>query len=137
MKWEQIDNYHQRCKVPGGWIVKAFEDVVHLTERAMEPGWDFRIALCFVPDPKHEWEIATQAQPEEACCENCKFWLFVYDTPIGDEHGTDCTGACRRFPPTVEGVDEYEGSMFLLTYGSSLCGEYLGKTATGPLRSCD
>lgn len=24
--WEQIDNYHQRAKVFGGWLVKAYED---------------------------------------------------------------------------------------------------------------
>lgn len=56
MKWEQIDNYHCRCKVPGGWLLKAFENVSHyLPDRGLDSGWDFRVAICFVPDPNHEW----------------------------------------------------------------------------------
>jgi len=56
MEWEVIDPYLQRAKIPGGWLVKAYEDVVHDREHAgMVPGWDFRIALCFVPDPDYAW----------------------------------------------------------------------------------
>jgi hypothetical protein len=57
---EQIDDNHQRAKVPGGWIVKAYEDVIHITpehDDYTRQGWDFRVAMCFVPDPKHEWVI--------------------------------------------------------------------------------
>jgi len=58
MEWEQIDDYHQRCAVPGGWLVKAFEDVFHdCLDRGMQGGWDWRIAMCFVPDPEHVWEV--------------------------------------------------------------------------------
>lgn len=54
--WEQIDQSHQRVKVFGGWLVKAYEDVVHNTDyHGRVPGWDWRVAMTFVPDPKHEW----------------------------------------------------------------------------------
>jgi hypothetical protein len=56
--FEQIDNYHQRAKVPGGWLVKTFENVTHVTEHSgMNDGWDWRVAMAFVPDPNHEWVI--------------------------------------------------------------------------------
>ena len=57
-EWEEIDQYHQRAKVFGGWLVKATEDVIHNTEwQGMVGGWDWRIAMAFVPDPQHEWAI--------------------------------------------------------------------------------
>ena len=56
--WEDIDNYHTRAKVFGGWIVKASESVTHDTrDNGMQSGWDWRIAMVFVPDPKHEWKL--------------------------------------------------------------------------------
>ena len=56
--FEQIDSYHQRAKVHGGWLVKAFEDVTHDTDhQGMAEGWDWRVAMAFVPDPNHEWVI--------------------------------------------------------------------------------
>ena len=58
MNWETIDGYHFRAKVPGGWLVKVLEDVVQDTEfQGRIPGWDYRIALAFVPDPEHEWSL--------------------------------------------------------------------------------
>lgn len=57
-KFERIDDYHSRAKVHGGWLVKVCENVVHvLDDRGMDCGWDYRIAMAFVPDPKHEWEV--------------------------------------------------------------------------------
>ena len=56
LEWEQLDEYHQRAKVFGGWLVKAYEDVIHNHEfNGMVSGWDFRATMAFVPDPKHEW----------------------------------------------------------------------------------
>ena len=59
-KFEKIDDYHQRAKVPGGWLVKAIEDVAHMEDnyRPSITGFDIRIALAFVPDAKHMWEIS-------------------------------------------------------------------------------
>jgi hypothetical protein len=65
MKWEQIDDHHDRSKIFGGWLVKASTPVVHNmidTGHGMSDGWDWRIALCFVPDPNHEWTIE-EVQP--------------------------------------------------------------------------
>jgi hypothetical protein len=56
MEWETIDNYTQRAQVLGGWIVKVVEDVFHHTEdRGFQSGWDYRIAVVFVPDVLHMW----------------------------------------------------------------------------------
>jgi hypothetical protein len=58
MEWEQISDYEQRAMVPGGWLVKSFTDVIHKTDdMGYQPGWDYRIAMAFVPDPDHEWII--------------------------------------------------------------------------------
>ena len=59
MEWEHIDAWHQRAKVPGGWLVKAFEDVNHVVDGVYAHGWDYRVAMCFVPDPTHSWQITT------------------------------------------------------------------------------
>ena len=61
-KFEQIDDYHQRAKVQGGWLVKAFEDVAHLEDgyRPSITGFDYRAAMAFVPDPEHSWEISPE-----------------------------------------------------------------------------
>ena len=59
MKFEQIDGYHQRAKVFGGWLVKAFEPVYHTDNgcSAGGDGWDWRVTMAFVPDQHHEWII--------------------------------------------------------------------------------
>lgn len=55
--WEQIEDYKlQRLSVPGGWLVIYFEDVFHDKDiNGMVNGWDWRPAMVFMPDPKHEW----------------------------------------------------------------------------------
>lgn len=59
MKWEDIDDWNQRAKVYGGWIVKTSESVYHMEtpHGGSGDGWDWRISTCFVPDPEHEWVI--------------------------------------------------------------------------------
>jgi hypothetical protein len=60
MHWEQIDDYHQRSRVLGGWLVKAYEQVFH-PEASVNYGsvWghDLRVTMCFVPDPTYSWEV--------------------------------------------------------------------------------
>ena len=58
MNFEHIDDNHQRAKVFGGWLVKAFESVCHESLGIMEDGYAFRVAMTFVPDPNHEWTIS-------------------------------------------------------------------------------
>ena len=58
MEWEEIDSHHQRAKVFGGWLVKADEPVSHvMIEGDVDSGWDWRVAMAFVPDPRHEWKV--------------------------------------------------------------------------------
>ena len=59
MKWEPIDNRTERAKVFGGWLVMITEPVVHQTNNGVQDGWDWRLAICFVPDPEHQWELET------------------------------------------------------------------------------
>jgi hypothetical protein len=58
MNWEDIDYNHKRAKVFGGWLVKTFEEVTHnLPEQGLVGGWDWRVAMSFVPDTNHEWQL--------------------------------------------------------------------------------
>ena len=65
-KFEQIDDYHQRAKVHGGWLVKAIENVAHMNGyRPDITGFDYRVTMAFVPDPAHEWNpIAPEVEDE-------------------------------------------------------------------------
>ncbi len=53
--WERIAEHCQRLKVWGGWVVESWA--------VTGEGGD-RIALCFVPDEKHEWKL-TENKPKE------------------------------------------------------------------------
>lgn len=60
MIWEDIDSYHRRTKVFGGWLVKAYEDVctVGTGYTALgQTGYEWRVTMCFVPDFNHEWKL--------------------------------------------------------------------------------
>ena len=59
-EFEKIDNYHMRAKVLGGWLVKAIEDVYHKDSFGAATGYDRRVAMAFVPDPKHSWNIGRE-----------------------------------------------------------------------------
>ena len=63
--WEDIDNYTRRLPIFGGWLVKTFEDVIHDQSqygRGMVGGWDWRVSMCFVPDPTHEWKLEDEVK---------------------------------------------------------------------------
>lgn len=58
MEWEQIDEYHKRAKIKGGWLVKAYENAgTVMTDRTVEFGFEWRVAMCFVPDQMHAWKL--------------------------------------------------------------------------------
>jgi len=60
MEYEKIDDWTERAKVFGGWIVKVCEPVYHTNTDgcgSSGDGWDWRIAITFVPDTKHEWTL--------------------------------------------------------------------------------
>jgi hypothetical protein len=71
--WENIESdmscarHTQRAKVFGGWLVSSTHDVLRSLHADMAPqsGYEWREAICFVPDIKHEWVINTkQAEGE-------------------------------------------------------------------------
>lgn len=61
LEFEQIDDFHQRAKVIGGWVLKAYENVCETTpHNTFESGYNWRVAMCFIPDPNHEWQIENE-----------------------------------------------------------------------------
>lgn len=66
MEWEQTDNGElHRAKIPGGWLVKTYTAVVTVLPQSQmdmmdikeRMGHEWRVAMCFVPDPEHEWRL--------------------------------------------------------------------------------
>ena len=59
LEWEQVDDYHKRARVPGGWLVKTFENVWDgVAEGRPECGHQWRVAMCYVPDPERQWRLS-------------------------------------------------------------------------------
>ena len=58
-KWQDIDPYTRRLQVPGGWIVKMYEDryVKMHDDSHPEVGHEFQITAVFVADKNHNWTI--------------------------------------------------------------------------------
>lgn len=58
MNWERIDDYTERAKVHKGWLVKVSQDVLtDVADGRRDVGYEWRIAICFVPDPMHGWTL--------------------------------------------------------------------------------
>ena len=58
INWEQIDNYTKRTRIPGiGWLVVHQEDVLTEFHKSRERGYEWRPAMCFVPDPSRSWYV--------------------------------------------------------------------------------
>lgn len=60
LEWESIDANHFRAQIFGGWLVKAYEDAITTSRGPFgegTTGYEYRIAMCFVPDLNHEWII--------------------------------------------------------------------------------
>lgn len=59
--WEQLSEPGragklERTRVPGGWLVREYQEVTHhFPSRGIVEGYDWRVALAFVPDPEHVW----------------------------------------------------------------------------------
>ena len=56
-KFHDIDENTQRAMVHGGWLVKTYESICHDRGGSLDSGWDWRVAMVFVPDPCHLWHI--------------------------------------------------------------------------------
>jgi len=62
LEWKQVtkDGSTWKLKVPGGWIVRYSDDIVHdraIYGRGLESGWDWRSSIVFVPDPEWYWLV--------------------------------------------------------------------------------
>jgi len=58
MEWEQIDDYHKRAKIKGGWLVKAYENIrTDIGDGRFDMGYEWRVSMCFVPDQMHAWTL--------------------------------------------------------------------------------
>ena len=101
LEWEDIDEYHRRARIFNGWLVKVIEDVHVSLHEDMRPqsGYEWRVAMCFVPDPYHSWEL-----DEEEVAETVK--------PL--EVKCDCIGTPTTFNDTTK------------TYWCDICGEDSG-----------
>lgn len=57
IEWESIGEFMSRARTPTGWLVREYSDVAHFPghDGRPESGWDFRVALTFVPDPDGVW----------------------------------------------------------------------------------
>lgn len=58
LEWEQVtdDGTTWRLRVPGGWVVRYSDDVIHdHPVQGMIGGWDWRSSLTYVPDWSWEW----------------------------------------------------------------------------------
>ena len=59
--WENVPGDQkglQRSRTPTGWLVREYQDVMHPNLHdyvLMSNGYDWRVALTFVPDPEHVW----------------------------------------------------------------------------------
>lgn len=55
-KWERVGDKRskvERASIPQGWLVRTLEPVPREIEGQLEYGWDYRVAITFVPDPDH------------------------------------------------------------------------------------
>ncbi len=57
MRWDFIENDLERAAIFGGWLVRSSSPVTHDTDNGMQDGWDWRVAITFVPDPVHQWAL--------------------------------------------------------------------------------
>lgn len=59
--WEELSDpsagYIERTRVPGGWLVRAIQDVCSddPNRGPLTQGHEWRVALAYVPDPNGEW----------------------------------------------------------------------------------
>lgn len=44
IKWEELDSTTGRLRISEGWVIRT-------------QGYDTGVAICFVPDPAHNWVI--------------------------------------------------------------------------------
>ena len=57
LTWEYVDSQHERAAVIGGWLVKAYEEILEAPYFGSAcRGSNVRVTMCFVPDEGHYWK---------------------------------------------------------------------------------
>ena len=51
--WEIIDNFTERLKVPGGWIVRYHHSIEDIILKSVGIG----VAMIFISDTDHCWKL--------------------------------------------------------------------------------
>ena len=59
MNWERIDSDRalSRAKIKGGWLVREQCGILIEHDGETVLSGEYRVALCFVPDPMHGWKL--------------------------------------------------------------------------------
>jgi len=58
LTWERIEMETERAEICGGWLVRTFSEATHfLADGRVQSGYDWHVALTFVPDPSHKWAL--------------------------------------------------------------------------------
>lgn len=58
LKWEKVEDGMYRSRTPTGWLVRECGEVAHIGPELNEyvtTGYDWRVAMVFVPDPDGVW----------------------------------------------------------------------------------
>ncbi len=59
MKWELIDEKTNMSRAPirGGWLIREKCGILIEQDGNTVLSGEYRVALCFVPDPMHGWKL--------------------------------------------------------------------------------
>ena len=69
--WEPVQQdqagHMCRTRTPGGWLVMHTMDVqTTMSDGSKQEGYEWRSALCFVPDPQYQWLPSPQFLADQA-----------------------------------------------------------------------
>lgn len=56
ISYQSLDHFHERAKVPGGWLVRINNGLDEQTSRSYYGNTKQIVAVVFVPDPNHTWK---------------------------------------------------------------------------------
>lgn len=93
LQWEEVEGGMHRSPVPGGWIVRQYDDQYSEQRERWEPNM---VGLCFVPDEAHIWGINAATRKQKA---------GEGEPLISPENYGGSSGAAQIVPTTSSGPD--------------------------------